>query len=90
MATGNSYKSVSKVFGIGKSTVIKITVDFVKKVVRLALRFIKFWKTNYETASTVQLFRSFCNCSLPQVFGAIDRTGIEILKPYNEPDSGLF
>ena len=29
-ATRNSYRTVSKVFGFGKSTVIKITADFVK------------------------------------------------------------
>ena len=43
-------------FGIGKSAVIKITAYFVKELVRLVLRFIKFPKTNYETASAVQLF----------------------------------
>ena len=57
LVTGNSYRTVSKVFGIGKSTVIKITPDFVKELVRLASRFIKFPKTNCKTASTVQLFK---------------------------------
>ena len=46
LATGNSYRTVSKVFGIDKSTVIKITADFVKEVVILASRFKKFLKTN--------------------------------------------
>ena len=55
-----------------------------KVLVRLTSRFIKFLKTNYETASAVQLFKSFCNCSLPQVLGEIDGTQIEILKPDNE------
>ena len=41
MATGNSYKTVSKMFDFGKSTVIKITADFVKELVRSALRFYK-------------------------------------------------
>ena len=54
-----------------------------KVLVRLTSRFIKFLKTNYETASAVQLFKSFCNCSLPQVLGEIDGTQIEILKPDN-------
>ena len=56
LATGNSYRTVSKVFGIGKSTVIKITADSVKELVRLAARFIKFPKTNYESAITVNHF----------------------------------
>ena len=79
-ATGNSYRTVSKVFGFGKSTVIKITADFVKELVRSTSRLIKFPKANCETASAVQLFKSFCNCSLPQVLGAIDGARIEILK----------
>ena len=61
-ATGNSFKTVSKVFGFGKSTVIKITADFVKELLGSASRFVKFPKTNYETASAIQLFKSFCNC----------------------------
>ena len=79
-ATRNSYRTVSKVFGFGKSTVIKITVDFVKELVRSASRLIKFPKANCETASTVQLLKSFSNCSLPQVLGAIDGARIKILK----------
>ena len=80
MATGNSYRTVSQVFGFAKSTVIKITADFVKELVRSSSRFMKFPKANCKTASAVQLFKSFCNCSLPQVLGAIDGTSIEILK----------
>ena len=56
LATGNSYRTVSKVFGIGKSTVIKITADSVKDLARLAARFIKFPKTNYGSASAVNHF----------------------------------
>ena len=63
-ATGNSYRTVRKVFGFGKSTVIKITADFLKELVRSASQLIKFPKANCETASAVQLFKSFCNCSL--------------------------
>ena len=67
-------------FGFGKSTVIKITADFVKELVRSASRLINFPKANCKTASAVQLFKSFCNCSLPQVLGAIDGARIEILE----------
>ena len=67
LVTEKSYRTVSKVFGIGKSTVIKITAALVKELVTLASRFIKFLKTNYQTTSAVQLFKSFWSCSLPQV-----------------------
>ena len=79
-ATRNSYRTVSKVFGFGKSTIIKITADFVKELVRSTSRLIKFPKANCETASAVQLFKPFCNCSLPQILGAIDGARTEILK----------
>ena len=86
----SSYRTVSKVFGIDKSTIIKITAGSAKELVRLASQFIKFPKTNYETASAFQLFKSFCNCSLPEVSGAIDGTHIEILKPDNEGSRIIF
>ena len=35
-AARNSYRTVSKVFGFGKSAVIKITADFAKELVRPA------------------------------------------------------
>ena len=46
LATGNVYRTDSKVSGFGNSTVIKITADFVKELVRPALRFTKFSKKN--------------------------------------------
>ena len=46
LATGNAYGTDSKVSGFGNSTVIKITADFVKELVRPALRFTKFSKKN--------------------------------------------
>ena len=67
-------------FGFGKSTIIKITAGFVKELVRSTSRLIKFPKANCETGSAVQLFKPFCNCSLPQILGAIDGARTEILK----------
>ena len=46
LATGNAYRTDSKVSGFGNSAVIRITADFVKELVRPALRFIKFSKKN--------------------------------------------
>ena len=90
LSTGNSYRTVSKVFGIGKSTVIKITKSFVKELIKLAPQFIKFPKTTYDTANAIQLFKIFCSCELPQVLGAIDGTHIEIMKPDTESAVDYF
>ena len=50
----------------------------------------KISESKLRFASAVQLFKSFCNCSLPQVLGAIDGNQIEILKPDNESSMDCF
>ena len=73
MATRNSYRITSKVFGIGKSTATKITADFVNLIL-----------LQYDMALIMGAFKSFSNYSLTQVLVAIDETHIEILKADNE------
>ena len=59
LSTGNSYKSASKVFCVGKSTVIKIFQDGINHIVQLAPTFIKFPITALETALAATSFREF-------------------------------
>ena len=54
LSTGNSYRVVSKVFGVGRSTVSQIVKEFCKIY---ASRFIKFLKTRMEVALEVQISR---------------------------------
>ena len=45
LSTGNLFRIISKVFGIGKSTVIKLVNELISELVQLSPEFIKFPKT---------------------------------------------
>ena len=73
LSTGNSFRTISKVFGIGKSTVIELVNELISELVRMSPEFIKFPKTTSETGAKI----SFCDitgCKIPQVLGGIDGT----------------
>ena len=90
LSTGNSYRSVSKVFGVGKSIDIKIFQDGINHIVQLAPTLIKFPVTALETALTTTSFQEFTDSAIPQVVGAVDRTHIEILAPSSESKLDYF
>ena len=79
LSTGNS--TVSKVFGVAKSTVVKIVHDLRTELCRISSQFIKFPKNSIETACEIQKFKVLTACVIPQVVGVIDGTHIEILSP---------
>ena len=81
LSTGNSYRTVGKVFGLGKSTVVKIVNTFCLELFRIAPQFIKFPNNGIETASEIQRFKVTTECVIPQVLGAIDGTHVEIISP---------
>ena len=81
LSTENSFHTISKVFGIGKSTVIKLVNELISELVRMSPKFIKFPKTTLESGAKIRSFRDFTGCKIPQVLGAIDGTHIEILAP---------
>ena len=90
LLTGNLFRTVSKVFGIGKSIVIKLVNELISELVRMSPEFIKFPKTTLETGAKI---RSFCNitgCKISQVLGAIDGTHIEILAPSSDNKVDYF
>ena len=90
LATGNSYRSISKVFGIGKSTTIKIFQDGVNEICALAPTFIKFPNMMLETALAIKSFVEFTDSAIPQVLGAIDGTHIQILAPASDSKVDYF
>ena len=84
LSSENLCRSVSKVFGVGKSTIIKIFQDGINHIVQLAPTFIKFLVTTLETALATTSFQESTNCAIPQVVGTVDATYIEILAPLSE------
>ena len=80
----------SKVFGFGKSTIIKIFQDGINHVVQLAPTFIKLPVTALETALATTSFQEFSDCAIPKVVGAVDGTHIEILAPSSESKLDYF
>ena len=56
LPTGNSYRSIRKLCGVGKSTVIKIFQQGISSIIPLANNFIKFPKTTFETAGAIKRF----------------------------------
>ena len=73
LLTGNTFRTISKVFGIGKSTVIKLVNELISELVRMSPEFIKFPKTTSETGAKIS-FCDFTGCKIPQVLGGIDGT----------------
>ena len=59
LATGNSYRTTSKVFGIGLSTVAKIMYEFCEAILEISHEFIHFPTNGRETAIAIQKFRTF-------------------------------
>ena len=90
LSTGNSYRTVSKVFGLAKSTVVQLTLVFVRELTLISSRFIRFPETELETAVAIQKFKGFTNCKLPSILGAIDATHVEILSPDSESRVDYF
>ena len=58
LSTGNSFCTISKVFGIGKSTVIKLVNKLISELVRMSPEFIKFPETTLETGAISLVVKS--------------------------------
>ena len=81
LSTRNSYRVVSKVFGVGRSTVSQIVKEFCKTLRKKSSRFIRFPKTRMEVALEIQKLQDSVDCNIPQTVSAIDGTHIEINSP---------
>ena len=66
LSTGNSFRSVAKLFAIGKSTAVKITREFCKEFCRNSICFYKIPRNPLETAKAIQSFKQDCHCTIPQ------------------------
>ena len=54
LSTGNSFRSVSKTFAIGKSTAVTITREFCVEMMNISSRFIKFPVSRKETSEAIE------------------------------------
>ena len=90
LANGNSYRTISKTFGVGKSTSVEITKEFCQTISSRADEFIRFPQSMRETAEAIAKFKDDYNCKIPQVVGAIDATHIHILGPPGESKADYF
>ena len=90
LSTRNSFLTISKVFGIGKSAVIKLVNELFSELVRMSPEFIKFLKTTSETGAKIRTFCDFTVCKIPQVVGEIDGTHIEIMAPSSDSKVDYF
>ena len=89
-STGNAYRTISKIFGIGKSTVIKIVQEVTCELVCVSSEFIKFPLTTLEHGTAIKAFAEYIGCKIQQVVGAIDGTHIEILAPASESKAEYY
>ena len=90
LSTRNSILTISKVFGIGKSAVIKLVNELFSELIRMSPEFIKFLKTTSETGVKIRTFCDFTGCKIPQVVGEIDGTYIEIIAPSSDSKVDYF
>ena len=76
LATGDTYRSTSLQFGVGRTTALKAKKEFCKILAKKAGEFIKFPITEAEAAAKICSFTN--KSSFPQVVGAIDGTHIPL------------
>ena len=80
LATGNSFRTLSTTFAVGKATSVHIAHEF-SALTRLSKTYIKYPRTPIELGMAIQLFKDDVNCKIPQAFAAVDGTNIEIMAP---------
>ena len=79
LSTGNSFRIVAKTFAVGESTAVQITKEFCFKLLRLAPRYIHLPRSRRETVETIEQFKAFCQCRIPQEIGALHGVHIPIV-----------
>ena len=90
VATGNSYRTISRVFGVSRSSISNILIECCTALCIIAPQFIKFPSNEIETATMIDLFRLTTNGVIPQVVGCIDSTHCKITSPDNNSKVDYF
>ena len=60
LSTGNTFRTVTKTFGVGKSMAVQITRQSCSEMLRLARCYIHFPRSRRETAEAIEQFKVFC------------------------------
>ena len=84
LSTGNSFQTVSKVFGTGLSTSSEICMKFCRIMSKLPHNFIKFPQNDQETALAMRRFQAITNSIIMNIVGVINRTCRDYLSRYWE------
>jgi len=79
LGSGNSYRTISTTFGIGKATAVKICHEFCEAMNRMKRYFISLPSHEDDVKESIRRFAE--NLNFPQAIGAIDGTHIEIKSP---------
>ena len=90
LATGNAYRVVAKIFGVGISTVSDLVGQFCAIHTAVAPNYIKFPSDAAETSVMIDLFQLSTGCPIPQVVGAIDCTHCRIKSPASRSKVDYF
>ena len=78
LATNIEYRTLSALFGIGRSTVGEIIIETCKAITKLLPRYVKIPRGD----SLKEVIKGFEECwGFPQAAGAIDGSHIPIIKP---------
>ena len=84
LSTGNSFRSMAKVFAVGKLTAVTICKEFCRELKRRSSEYVSFPVTRRENTETILKLKADVNCKISQAVGAIDGTDIPILTPATE------
>ena len=90
LSTGNSFRSIAKIFAVGKSTVVIICKEFCRELKRRWSKYISFPVTCCENAETILKSKAEVNCKIRQAVCAIDATHIPILTPATESKNDYY
>ena len=85
LTTNECYRSVGAEFGLGKSTVISITEEFVDAILEHYHEFIRFPQSLRETRQAIEEFEDL-DGNFPQAVGAVDGTHVQIIGPKDNRD----
>ena len=90
LSTGYSFKSIAKVFAVGKSTAVTICKEFCRELKRGSSEYISFPVTPHENAGAILKFKADVNCKISQAVDALDGTHMPILSPATESKNDYY